>query len=98
MQYESLIIEKSKEARRIAHFINKKVTEDKINEILVHTNFKFLKSKEPLNIVLNKGKIINLIDNIDHNEVMQITDFYQELLNEVKIYRSIDLKKYIYEN
>ena len=98
VQYENLIIEKSREVRRIAHFINKKVTEDKINEILVHTNFKFLKSKEPLNIVLNKGKIINLIDNIDHNEVMQITDFYQDLLNEVKIYRSIDLKKYIYEN
>lgn len=97
VQYENLISDKSSEIRKIADFINKKVTKDKINEILLRTNFKFLKSNEPLNVVLNKGKIRNVIDNIDHNEAMQITEFYQDLLNKVKIFRSIELKKFIYE-
>ena len=97
VQYENLISDKSSEIRKIADFINKKVTKDKISEILLHTNFKFLKSNEPLNVVLNKGKIRNVIDNIDHNEAMQITEFYQDLLYKVKIFRSIELKKFIYE-
>ncbi len=98
VQYENLISDKNSEIRKIAGFINKKVSDDKINEIIVHTNFKFLKSSEPFNVVLHKGKIRNKIENINHNEVMQITKFYQNLINKVNIFRNIELKQFIYEN
>ena len=98
IQYENLISNKIEGIKKIAKFLNCKLTLKKVDWIDGQTSFSKVKSEEPDNVLLYRGKYDNNHIYVEDYHKSEIFSIYNQLIEEINNFRKIDVVWHINES
>jgi hypothetical protein len=98
IQYENLISNKVEGIIKIIKFLNYNLTANKVEWIADQTCFSKVKSQEPENILLHRGKCGNNHLYVKNYHKSEIVSLYNQLIDKINNFRKIDLVFHLNES
>jgi hypothetical protein len=98
IQYENLISNKIEGIKKIIKFLNYDLTANQIEWIADQTCFSKVKSEEPENVLLHRGKSDNNHLYVEKCHKSEIASFYNQLVDRINNFREIELMCHLNEN
>ena len=98
IQYENLISNKIEGIKKIIKFLNYDLTANQIEWIADQTCFSKVKSEEPENVLLHRGKSDNNHLYVEKSHKSEIASLYNQLVDSINNFREIELMCHLNEN